>query len=204
MEITGVVLAGGNSRRMGRDKSRLELAGKSMLKHMIDLLISVTPRVVIAAGKQRGDEPAGIRVVEDRYPGCGPLAGVHAALNETAAERILVVTCDLPFMMPGLLAELCTRSKSYDVLVAESEQGVEPLVGVYGSACLEQLEEFLGKKKYKAKDFLKVTRLNIGVFSWRHARPFDRKGISFFNINDRKAYEKALSMMTGKKETDRG
>lgn len=103
--VTGFVLAGGQSNRMGRDKALLQLpAGETLLRHALALASAVTGRVMLVGPRTRYSEFApAIPIVEDLYPGRGPLGGIHAALLRSETELNLVLGVDCPRVTPELL-----------------------------------------------------------------------------------------------------
>jgi len=130
-DVAAFILAGGKSTRMGADKAFLALDGRTLLARALDLARSVThdARIVGEAAKFAVFAP----VVEDLFPGCGPLGGIHAALRASSAELNLILAVDMPFVPPALLPFLITRARSSAaiVTVARAGGGWQPLCGVY-------------------------------------------------------------------------
>jgi molybdopterin-guanine dinucleotide biosynthesis protein A len=103
-DLTGLILAGGKSRRMGgRNKAFLELDGRPLIEIVIERMQSVCGEVVIVAGDPGPYAGLGVPVIEDRFRGVGVLGGMHAGLEAASHELALVVGCDMPFLNPGLL-----------------------------------------------------------------------------------------------------
>ncbi len=141
--MTVVILAGGQSRRMGRDKLRLSVAGETMLERALRRYCEVFPRVLVSvAGPEKYPE-LGEKRIFDRCPGAGPLAGLHAGLLQTG-EDVFLTGADMPFSSPEkalVLASLCGEA---DACVLTDEAGRwEPLFGFYRSAVLPRAEELL-------------------------------------------------------------
>src|SRR3972149_6701536 len=103
--LSGIVLAGGRSRRLRTDKTKLIFDDRLLLQIIVERLAPVCSEVIIARGyRSDGDGPRlPVRFVEDAVPGAGPLAGVQAGLSAAANELALVVACDMPFLNPHLL-----------------------------------------------------------------------------------------------------
>ena len=101
--LTGLVLAGGASQRMGRDKAFLELGGRSLIEIVVERMASVCAEVLIVAGDARPYTALKVPVIEDRFPGVGVLGGLHAGLEAASHNLTLVVGCDMPFLNPDLL-----------------------------------------------------------------------------------------------------
>ena len=108
-EVSGFVLAGGASRRMGFDKARLPLGSESMVDRQIRLLRAICRSVSIIGPPDRFPD-AGIQVYEDEIPGQGPLGGIHTGLRRARTEFSLFLSCDMPLMDAGFLRYLCEQA----------------------------------------------------------------------------------------------
>jgi molybdopterin-guanine dinucleotide biosynthesis protein A len=142
-EVAAFIVAGGKSSRMGRDKAFLELAGKPLLEHMLQLAASVAPRVRIVGSAAKF--AAWGEVVEDVFPERGPLGGIHAALSATASGLNLILAVDLPLVQPKFLAFLLGRAAATGALVTVPRTGgrFHPLCAVYRPAFRARAEEAL-------------------------------------------------------------
>ena len=140
-DILGVVLAGGAGRRMGRDKANLPWRGTTLVERAGAVLAEVFAEVVIAGPPARA---AGMEPVADRFPGCGPLAGLHAGLERAAGRPIFALACDMPFVDGALVRHLVERSRdsgrNRGAWVASGEAGLQTLCGVYAARGLELAE----------------------------------------------------------------
>ncbi len=141
--MTVVILAGGQSRRMGRDKLRLTLGGETLLARALRRWGEVFPRVLVSvAGPERFPE-LGERRVFDRFPGAGPLAGLHAGLL-AAGEDVFLTGADMPFSSPEKALELASLCGEAEACVLTDEKGRwEPLFGYYRPSVLPKTEELL-------------------------------------------------------------
>ena len=115
--LTGIVLAGGASRRMGRDKAFLDLGGRPLIARVIERLASVCAEVLVVAGDVEPYGELGVRLVEDRFRGVGVLGGLHAGLEAAAHELTLAVGCDMPFLRPDLLRAFARWADGFDVAI---------------------------------------------------------------------------------------
>ena len=127
--VSGIILAGGASSRMGTPKALLMLEGKTLLQRQADKLRALGIRDVMISG---GFELPGVRTIADEYPGRGPLGGLHACLKAAEHERCLVLSVDAPLIPAGALAHLC-RAHTEGITVLRHEGGEEPLIAVYDS-----------------------------------------------------------------------
>jgi molybdopterin-guanine dinucleotide biosynthesis protein A len=147
-EVYGLVLAGGQSRRMGRDKALLLRDGQSQLAHMVSLLDAVVERVFVSArSEQTGDtERSRFELIVDRYDDMGPIAGILSALQEYPEADWLVVACDLPNIDDSTLRFLLENISDNQPFTAfrSSHDGLpEPLCAVYRAGSDKLLREFV-------------------------------------------------------------
>lgn len=152
-DFSAFVLAGGRSSRMGTDKASLQFDGRTLLARALDLLHALTPEVRIV-GSAAKFAPHGRRVVEDIYPGRGPLAGIHAALSASTTELNLILAVDLPFVSESLLRFIVEQARAADavVTVPRIAGGYQPLCAVYRRAFAPVAQAALeaGKNKIDA------------------------------------------------------
>ncbi len=167
--VTGVILAGGESSRMGSDKALLTVGGVSFLSQIRAEVAGVTGEVVISAREDGAYPETGSRVIADRFRNCGPLAGIHAALSSIDTDRALVVSCDLPLVPAEACRRLLAADAAGDVIIARSDSRLQPLLGVYDKAILPELERCLRDGRYSVLDFLNevyVTVVDFGAAAW--------------------------------------
>ena len=150
----GVVLAGGASTRMGRDKALLELDGETLLASTARRLGEVCDEVLIAdAGRNLlpGSVPDG--------PGQGPVAGILGAARARQGARLLVLAVDLPRVPVSLLEELA--GSDADLAVPRWDRGLEPLCALYGPAALAALEERVGRGRLDLRTLAETPGLRV-------------------------------------------
>jgi len=122
----GAILAGGRARRFdGRDKSRLVIDGISIIARQVQLLQRVTDEIFIVGHDSERFADLGLRVVGDRVSGAGALGGIYTALESTSADRVLVIACDLPFLVVPLLQSLLALAESGDGAWVRTSRGPE-------------------------------------------------------------------------------
>ena len=110
-DVTVFVLAGGQSTRMGRDKALLRLGGQTLLERALALAHRIAPRVAVLGSREKY-AGAGERIIEDEFPGCGPLAGIHAALGASETDLNLILSVDMPFVPLKFVTYLLERARS--------------------------------------------------------------------------------------------
>ena len=197
--IVGYVLAGGESRRFGRDKAVVEIDGKPMLAHMCELIACVATevRVVAVPGKYAS---LGLESVADRWPGEGPLGGIITALRFTEKDDPqcqwnLMVSCDMPFLTREWMAFLAQRASQSEaqVVLPRSQHGLEPLCACYKTntgGALQIVFEAGERKVTRALQQVKTEVLDEA--DWKR---FDSHGRLFWNMNTPGEYEEARRIL---------
>ena len=188
-DLTAFILAGGQSSRMGADKAFVEFHGKTLLARALALARAVTPEVLIVGERARFAEFA--PVVEDIYPGHGPLGGIHAALAATASEWNLVLAVDTPFLTARLLRYLAEQARASTALVAVPRVagGFQPLCAVYRRQFRETAEAALLEKRNKIDPLFSAVPARV-VEEEELAR-FEFLPEMFDNLNTKEDLERA-------------
>lgn len=188
-EATGVVLAGGASRRMGQDKAALVLEGETMLARVVARLATATREVLVVGPAARARLVPGVRVVPDARRGLGPLGGIYSALLAAGTSRAFVVACDMPFVRPALVRYLLDLAQDFDVVVPRTSRGTEQLHAVYGRACLPAVCALLDARELAVANLYQAVRTRVvAPDEWA---PYDPEGISTFNANTLAEWEAA-------------
>jgi molybdopterin-guanine dinucleotide biosynthesis protein A len=144
MNFSAVILAGGQSSRMGRDKAFLEIGGRILLDRQIGTLLATGAEDIFISGRTGADYSAfGCRVLTDEFPGAGPLAGIHAALKVSKRPLLLVLAVDLPEMNAAFLQGLLMAASPDRGIVPRVGGRVEPLAAVYPRAALPLAERLI-------------------------------------------------------------
>lgn len=191
---SGVILAGGASRRMGRDKAFLEFEGRPLIARIADQVRLVGREVIVAGGTGRDMAryaPFADRCVADVYPDVGTLGGIHAGLQVARHDLALVVACDMPFLNPDLLAWFVAAAEGWDLVVLKHEQGVEPLHAVYRKTCLPAIEATIRSGERCAFAFYDQIRVRfVAPAEIAHLDPDLR---SFRNLNTPQDWHAAVA-----------
>jgi len=191
LPVTGVVLAGGQSRRIGQDKALLELGGRTLIAIVAGRLASVCQEVLIASGSTVRYADLGFPVVTDRFPGVGVLGGLHAGLAAASHDLILAVGCDMPFLDPRLLRVFVAWAEGFDVAVLRRGEQVEPLHGAYRRTCLPAIEAAIRAGKRRVISFFPQVR--VRYIAPEKAASVDPDLRSFWNVNTLRDWEAVLA-----------
>jgi len=160
MEVTGIILAGGKSSRMGTDKGLQELCGKPLINYAIQSLSGLCSTILISTSSD-AYQSFGYKTVADEIPGIGPMGGIYSALKQSKTEKNLVLSCDLPFVSKELLSFILKNSEGYQVAVPwQGNQHYEPLCGFYHLSILEQISLYIQNNNYKLPDIFEKISIN--------------------------------------------
>ncbi len=182
-DVCGVILAGGRSSRMGRDKARLEVDGLSMFEKTLRMMRSLFFRVIIAGDRPDLSRPD-LPFYPDRYPGSA-LGGLYTGLSSARTEWILVTPCDLPYPDETIARRLLSLRKDADVVVPKTPGGLEPLFAVYRNTCLPYMKELLENNRFKIDRFYPQVRVRYVPV----AELPDGWEKSFLNVNTPEQYD---------------
>ena len=150
-DVTGVLLAGGQSRRMGQDKALLEIDGETLFSRAFTLLQRHFPFVLIAGGRPGLEHPGAPRI-SDIYPGSA-LGGLYTGLHSAKTEWIFVAPCDMPYPDARIIERLLNHRDGVDAVVPRTPSGYEPVFALYHKNCLPQMESMLQQNQYRIYDF---------------------------------------------------
>ncbi len=162
-DLLGVVLAGGRSARMGRDKAAIKLRGQTLLTRAVELLTAVLTDVCVV-GRAHDVHSDRLQVAShpDDAPGLGPIGGIATALRLADPRGCLVIACDMPVLEPRLLAELMAcRAPAADCTVVRHAAGrqKEPLLAIYEQSCRLHIERFIKAGNLKMHDLLESCKV---------------------------------------------
>lgn len=143
-DVTAVLLAGGRSSRMGLDKALLTVGGTPLVQLLSERLAEVTREVLLSANDPSAYDFLHLTIVADVFPGCGPLAGLHAAMLHSRRSWILALACDLPRISSTLLKSLIRHTQGVDAVVPVTSGGLlQPVCAAYSRAFIPAIERNL-------------------------------------------------------------
>ncbi len=197
LRVSGIILAGGQSRRMGRDKASVELDGKPIIQRALDAVRAVCAETIVVANDAEAYARWGARVVSDVYPGKGSLGGIFSGLRAAREEYVLAVACDMPFLNVELLRYLVSLAPQSDVVIPRAldpsarlargdarsarASNLHPLHAVYSKNCLAAMEARLKADDLRPISFHDAVR--VRVVEAEEIDRFDPEHRSFFNVN---------------------
>lgn len=196
-EVTGVVLAGGKSRRMGKDKAFLSLDGKPLVERVAEVLQSLFQRNLVITNTPSLYEHLGFEVYTDIFPGKGALGGIYTGLVHAGAPHAFFASCDMPFLNEPLIRYLVEERLGFDIVLPISDTGPEPIHAVYSEGCRPLMEALLREGRLAIHGLFPLVKVReVGPETLRR---FDPDLLSFCNLNTPEELEKARRLSEGQK-----
>ena len=187
--MTGIVLAGGENRRMGVDKAFLPVAGMPMIEHVLRALRKSVESIIIVTNSPGAYASYDAVVVTDACDKRGPLTGIYSGLLHSGDEFNVVVACDMPFLNSRLLSYMTGLAGEYDAVLPKIGDFIEPLHAVYRRGLLQVIEDHIKRDQRKIRGIL--TGLRVRHVTEKEIDRFDPLRRSFINLNTPEEYEEA-------------
>jgi len=180
--ISVIVLAGGASQRMGTNKALLLVnQGETLVGRVVRNLSTLSDDLILVSNSPELYAGLPVQHTCDRYPGAGPLAGLHAGLLAARHEWAFVAACDMPLIDHRLVRYMLLVSASYQAVAPRVGQSIEPLHALYHRSCLPAIEARLERDQRRVISFYPDVR--VRYVDQREVAIFDREGRSFANAN---------------------
>ena len=191
---SGIILAGGRSRRFGTDKALLELDGHTLIERAVSVLRPITDEIIVVtdAMDRFARLVAEVRFVADALPRPSALVGIYSGLLAARQGYSLVVACDMPFLNPRLLRYMVEQSAGCDVVIPRHSRGIEALHAVYSRSCIGPIEALLLQGDLTISHFFPAVR--VCYVDERILNELDPEALSFFNINEQADWEFAQAL----------
>ncbi len=178
--MTGAILAGGRSRRMGRDKATLPFKNGPIITYVHGIVKQVLSEVLIISKHHAAIEGIESPILKDIIPKDGSLVGIASALLYATTDYVFVVGCDMPFLRKEAIIHMMNQVHGEDIVIPRTDAGYEPLHAVYSRSCLPHMLRAIDRNRIKITDLLPF--LSVKVV--REPALFLNKGVSIFtNIN---------------------
>ncbi|MNW26014.1 Molybdenum cofactor guanylyltransferase [compost metagenome] len=214
MDITGTVLAGGLSSRMGTNKAELLIEGQTVVQRIASEMGAVASRVIISAQDAEAYDYTGLEIVADLHPRQGPLAGLYAGMRASHTEWNLVCACDMPLLHAGVFQALAAcipeqeqahkeqpqpyagDAKSLQAIVPRVGGRLQPLAAIYHISVLPALEARLQQQDLRVQDWLKA--MHVYEISSSPAHGWDQDGAEqlFMNMNRPEDYSRVCRLLS--------
>jgi len=195
IEVTGVLLAGGKSRRMGEDKRHLVVGEQTLLERGLAVLQSTFREVLVVIAQDSPPLGVDARVVRDLVPDCGSLGGLYTGLMQATTPYIFVVACDMPFLNQPVIAQFTSRTVIADIVMAKLDGRLHPMHALYSKRCVPALEEMIRARQLKIQEIVSELSLRVRYVTEADLLTIDPSGRSFYNVNTMADLEAARSLL---------
>jgi molybdopterin-guanine dinucleotide biosynthesis protein A len=182
-DVTAVLLAGGRSRRMGRDKRFIEVDGEKLLDRSLRVLRANFEQVAIVIAHHGETLDAPVSVFRDLIPERGSLGGLYTGLKHAATPHVFLAACDMPFLNPSVIHFLVNLKEGVDVVMANLENGIQPTHAVYSQRCIPFIEDMLKGGHLRIQDLLNYPGIRFRLVETAELLDLDPRSLSFINVN---------------------
>ena len=212
--LSGIILSGGQSRRMGQDKAFLELGGRRLLDHVAEALGQVCDDLVVVANDVERYRGPGWRVAPDAFPGAGSLGGLYTGLQAARHPYVVTVACDMPFLNVALLRYLAEAAQGWDAAIPRAhiegmtgrgsrrdgsptakDVDLQPLHAVYHRRVARPIRDRIAAGDLRMIGFLPAIRARY--VSAEEVQRLDPQGLSFFNANTPEEWQAVVERRHG-------
>ena len=189
--LTGIILAGGKSQRMGKDKALLPWGNATLIEHVIKTLQPLVDELIVAVDDATRFRFLHAQVVEDLLPCAHALGGIYTGLVRASHERCFVCACDMPFVNPRFVRFLAGESDNCDIVVPKTTQGFQMLHAIYTKSALETIEAQIHARRWGLQAL--VLRVRARIIEQDTIAIYDPDGASFVNLNSPDDYSRAFA-----------
>ena len=141
--ITGFILAGGKSTRMGENKSLLKIGEHTIIERVVNLMKGLFKEVIIITNQKDVYFFPGLPMFEDVYKDIGPLAGIHSALSHATTEKNFIISCDIPLMTSDVIKYLIEYPTKKPITIARADNFIQQLIGLYSKNLISTIENII-------------------------------------------------------------
>ena len=194
LEVSCIILAGGENSRIGREKAFLKIGESTIIEEQLSSLHGIFEEIIIVTNNRENFKDMDAKVVTDIVPHSGPMGGLFTGLAVSSNIHCFVIGCDMPLINLELIKFLIDKIKENDIVIPLASRGKETLFAIYSINCLETIKRQIELKCLKLIDILKHHK--VKYISQKEIEKFDPKELSFFNVNSPKDYEEVLRLWT--------
>ena len=194
--ISAVVLAGGLSRRLGRDKAFEPIGNLPLIQRVLSQVSQISRHTIVVANDKKRETQLsgldGISISIDKYPDTGSLGGIFTGIHASTTDWTFVVACDMPFLNIKLIRYIMSLKEGYDAVVPVIDGRPEPIHSIYSKDCLEHIEEKIDNNELKITGFF--DKISVRYVNESAINEFDPDHLSFLNVNNEEDLEKAINI----------
>jgi len=179
--MTGIILSGGKSTRMGENKAFIKIEGVPIVSRIYTLFKELFQEVIIVTNQPELFKNFDSKIYSDLLPNKGALGGLFTGLFFSNFQYSFCVACDMPFIKKSLVQYLINNIEGEDVIVPRAKDGLQPLHAVYSKNCLDPIKKIMEQGKYKIIDFYNL--VSIKIVEEKDFTSLDPLRESFINVN---------------------
>ncbi len=203
--VTGIILSGGTSSRMGRDKALLPLEGITVIEYITNLMRTIFKDVILITNTIDKYKFLNIPLFEDIFKVGGPLAGIHSGLANSQTDDNFILSCDMPLIKEGIIKSIIEFATDKPITICKSEGFLQHLAGRYSKSVLPAAEKLLvretenigdRKQKHRAKVYSLLHKVGSEILEAEELPDYNPS--TFFNMNNTKDYEKIIAYFNNK------
>ena len=194
--ISAVVLAGGLSRRLGRDKAFEPIGNLPLIQRVLSQVSQISRHTIVVANDKKRETQLsgldGISISIDKYPDTGSLGGIFTGIHASTTDWTFVVACDMPFLNIKLIRYIMSLKEGYDAVVPVIDGRPEPIHSIYSKDCLAHIEEKITNNELKITGFF--DKISVRYVNESAINELDPDHLSFLNVNNEEDLEKAINI----------
>ncbi len=192
--MTGIILSGGKSTRMGQNKSLLKIGNVTAIERILNLMKPLFPRIILSTNSPQEYEFLGLEMFADIYKNTGPIAGIHAGLSASMTQKNFIISCDMQLMSEDVIRFLIDYPTQSSITIAKADGFFQQLAGVYHKDSIKEIEKIINESateeenrsgeqvKRGCKVFKLVNNMNAKIIDAESEIPNYKAG-TFFNMN---------------------
>ncbi|MBN1251816.1 MAG: molybdenum cofactor guanylyltransferase [Bacteroidales bacterium] len=191
INITGIVLCGGRSIRMGENKALLKLNNKFIISYVIDSLKEFCDEIILSTNSNELDF-LNLKTIADEYKNIGPIAGILSGLESSKTDLNIIASCDTPFFSSDLINFLLKFSNQNEIVIPEFEDFLQPITGIFKKSVIKTIKQEIELGNHSPQKIIKKANLKIVKID-NSLNFFNNK--LFMNINTKEDYENAKQII---------
>ncbi len=188
--VTGVILAGGKSTRMGQNKALMSIAGQRLVDRVVGVMQTVFAELLMVTNSPEVYADLGLPMAGDVYPKKGSLGGIYSAIYHAPTPYCFVVACDMPFLNAAVMRYMIAQIDTHDVVIPDVLGDMQPLHAIYGKRCAPPILHRLEAHRLKIIGFLPEVR--VRTVTAEELRRFDPELLAFQNLNTPEEFQAAV------------
>lgn len=177
---TAIILAGGKSSRIGRNKALLKIENEVLIEQTVKKMKLIAEETILVTNQPELYSNLQIKCVTDEVKGKGPLGGLYSGLKSSTTWHNFIVACDMPFIEPDIIKYMFEEARDFDVVVPCIRNNLEPLHAIYSKNCIEPIEKCLFASQYRLVSFYPDVKVK---YLTEHKLASYNLSKVFFNIN---------------------